>query len=333
MARLGLALLGAGRLGAGHARTLATIPEARLVAVADPRDEAHRLAGALGARAVADPLAAIADPAVEAVVIVTPTATHAALIEAAARAGKAIFCEKPIALDVGATQRALEVVSACGVPLQLGFQRRFDAGFAEAQRRIAAGELGALHLVRSVSHDPYPPSPEYLQGCGGQFVDMAIHDIDVARFLSGTEVEQVWATGAALGPRAEEFQALGDWDTTALTLQFASGALGSIVNSRQAGYGYDIHTDVLGDRGGLKIGYERHTPLTRYDRDGAHHDYVPYFPERFAQAYTAELTAFVQAVQAQRPVTPTGEAGLAALKVALAATESARRGGLPVRVS
>jgi myo-inositol 2-dehydrogenase/D-chiro-inositol 1-dehydrogenase len=332
MARLGLALLGAGRLGAAHARTLATIPEAQLVAIADPRDEAHRLADALGARAVADPLAAIADPAVEAVVIVTPTATHAALIEAAARAGRAIFCEKPIALDVRTTERALEVVSTSGVPLQLGFQRRFDSGFAEARQRIAAGELGARHLIRSVSHDPYPPSSEYLRGCGGQFVDMAIHDIDVARFLSGTEIEQVWATGAALGPRAGEFQALGDWDTTALTLRFASGALGSIVNSRQAGYGYDIHTDVLGDRGGLKIGYERHTPLTRYDRDGAHHDYVPYFPERFAQAYAAELTAFVQAVQAQRPVTPTGGDGLAALKVALAATESARLGGLPVRV-
>ncbi|MGH2371799.1 MAG: Gfo/Idh/MocA family oxidoreductase, partial [Chloroflexota bacterium] len=121
-------------------------------------------------------------------------------------------------------------------------------------------------------------------------------------------------------------------DTTVLTLQFASGALGSIVNSRQAGYGYDIHTEVLGDRGGLKIGYERHTPLTRYDGDGAHHDYVPYFPERFAQAYAAELAAFVEAVQSGRAVRPTGDDGLAALKVALAATESARRGGLPVRV-
>src|SRR5688500_3011553 len=161
---------------------------------------------------------------------------------------------------------------------------------------LGAGRLGAaharraLHLIRSVSHDPYPPSSEYLRGCGGQFADMAIHDIDVARFLTGMEIEQVWAIGAALGPRAGEFQALGDWDTTALTLQFASGALGSIVNSRQAGYGYDIHTDVLGDRGGLKIGYERHTPLTRYDHQGAHHDYVPYFPERFrSEEHTSEL--------------------------------------------
>jgi myo-inositol 2-dehydrogenase/D-chiro-inositol 1-dehydrogenase len=332
MARLHVALLGAGRLGAAHARTLAAIPEARLVAVADPREEGRRLAARFDARACADPQAAIGDPGVEAVVIVTPTATHAALIEAAARAGKAIFCEKPIALDVPSTERALEVVARCGVPLQIGFQRRFDAGFAEAQQRIAAGELGRLHLFRAVSHDPYPPAPEYIRGCGGQFVDMAIHDIDVARFLTGTEIEQVAATGALLGPQADDFRAAGDWDTTVLWLRFASGALGSIVNSRQAGYGYDIHTEVLGDRGGLKIGYERHTPLTRYDGAGAHHDYVPYFPERFAQAYTAELTAFVHAVQAGRPVSPTGEDGLAALKVALAATHSARRGGIPTRV-
>jgi predicted dehydrogenase len=267
------------------------------------------------------------------VVIVSPTATHAPLIEAAARAGKAVFCEKPIALDVPTTERALAAVARFGVPLQLGFQRRFDSGFAEARRRIAGGEIGALHLLRSVSHDPYPPSPEYLQSCGGQFVDMTIHDIDVARFLSGMEIEQVWATGAALGPRAAEFRANGDWDTTTLTLQFTSGALGSIVNSRQAGYGYDIHTDVLGERGGLKVGYERHTPLTRYDSEGAHHDFVPYFPERFAQAYAVELAAFVRAVQSRQPVSPTGQDGLAALRVALAATESARGGGRAVRVA
>jgi predicted dehydrogenase len=117
-----------------------------------------------------------------------------------------------------------------------------------------------------------------------------------------------------------------------MTLHFTSGALGSVVNSRQAGYGYDIHTDVLGDRGGLKVGYERYTPITRYDREGAHHDYVPYFPQRFAQAYAAELAAFVDAAQAGRPVSPTGADGLAALKVALAATKSARNGGLPQKV-
>src|SRR5919197_2023052 len=199
MARLHVALLGAGRLGAAHARTLAAIPEARLVAVADPREEGRRLAARFDARAYADPQAAIGDPGVEAVVIVTPTATHAALIEAAARAGKAIFCEKPIALDVPSTERALAVVRECGVPLQIGFQRRFDSGFAEARRRIAAGELGKLHLFRAVSHDPYPPSRDYILGCGGQFVDMSIHDIDIARFLTGSEVHPVRAPRAAPG--------------------------------------------------------------------------------------------------------------------------------------
>ena len=333
MAQLTVALLGAGRLGAAHARTLAGLPEAQLAVVADPRPEARALGERYGARTVAEPQAAIDDRSIQAVVIVTPTATHAALIEAAARAGKAIFCEKPIALDVPSTERALAVVRARGVPLQIGFQRRFDTGFAEAQRRIAAGELGELHLFRAVSYDPYPPPREYILGCGGQFVDMSIHDIDVARFLTGSELDWVSATGTTLGPQAQDFRDAGDWDTTVMTLHFLSGALGSIVNSRQSGYGYDIHTDVLGDRGGLKIGYERYTPLTRYDREGAHHDYVPYFPERFAQAYTAELAAFVEAVQTGRPVTPTGDDGLAALKVALAATESARQGGAPVPVT
>ena len=332
MARLPIALLGAGRLGAAHARTLASLPEARLAVVADPRPEGRALGERYDARTVADPHDAIADPSVQAVVIVTPTATHAELIAAAAQAGKAIFCEKPVALDVPSTERALEMVRQTGVPLQIGFQRRFDSGFAEAKRRIAAGELGKLHLFRAVSHDPYPPSREYILGCGGQFVDMSIHDIDVARFLTGSEVRRVSATGATLGAQAQDFRDANDWDTTVMNVEFESGALGSIVNSRQAGYGYDIHTEVLGDRGGLKVGYERQTPITRYDREGAHHDYVPYFPQRFAQAYQSELAAFVEAVQTGAPVTPTGADGLAALKVALAATESARNGGVPTAV-
>ncbi|MBI3971504.1 MAG: inositol 2-dehydrogenase [Chloroflexi bacterium] len=332
MARLNIALLGAGRLGAVHARTLGGISEARLAVVADPRPEGRLLGERFGARPVSDPREAIEAPDSQAVVIVTPTATHAELIEAAARAGKAIFCEKPIALDVPSTERALRVTKQYGVPLQIGFQRRYDSGFAEARQRIATGELGRIHLFRAVSYDPYPPRREYILGCGGMFVDMSIHDVDIARFLTQSEVESVSAVGTVMGPQAADFEAAGDWDTTVLTLRFTSGALGSIVNSRQSGYGYDIHTDVLGDCGGLKIGYERHTPLTRYDRDGAHHDFVPYFPERFAQAYTAELVAFVDAVQTGRPVTPTGEDGLAALRVALAATESARKGGPPVVV-
>jgi myo-inositol 2-dehydrogenase/D-chiro-inositol 1-dehydrogenase len=161
---------------------------------------------------------------------------------------------------------------------------------------------------------------------------MTIHDLDLARFLTGEEVVEVSAMGTVLGPAGDAFRAAGDWDTTVLNLRFAGGALGSIVNSRQSGYGYDVHTEVLGDRGALKVGYERHTPLTRYDGAGAHHDYVAYFPERFAQAYGAEIEAFVAAVLAGQPVTPTGEDGLAALRVALAATESARAGGAPTKV-
>lgn len=333
MSKLRVALLGAGRLGAAHARTLSGLPEARLVVIADPRPEGRALAEQYDARAVAEPREAIDAAEVDAVVIVTPTATHAELIEAAARAGKAIFCEKPIALDVVTTERALAVVAQTGVPLQIGFQRRYDSGFAEAQRRIASGEIGDVHLLRSVSHDPYPPSREYITGCGGQFLDMTIHDLDIARFVTGLEVESVAAFGTALGAQAADFRAVADWDTTVLNLRFKGGALGSIVNSRQAGYGYDIHTDVLGSNGAVKVGYERYTPLTHYSRAGAVHDYVPYFPERFAGAYAAELLAFIRAVQEGRPVTPTGQDGLAALRIAIAATDSARKGGAPVPVT
>jgi myo-inositol 2-dehydrogenase / D-chiro-inositol 1-dehydrogenase len=330
--RLGIALLGAGRLGAGHARILAGLPSARLALIADPRPDVAALGERLGARVVAEPERAIEDGEVEAVVIVTPTASHAPLIAAAARAGKAVLCEKPVALDVPGTEAALAAARAAGVPLQIGFQRRYDPGYAEARRRIGAGEVGAIHLFRAVSHDPYPPTAAYIAACGGQFLDMAIHDIDLARFLTGDEVVEVSAFGSVLGPSGEAFRAAGDWDTTVLDLRFAGGALGSIVNSRQSGYGYDIHTEVLGDRGSIKVGYERQVPLTRYDAAGAHHDYVPYFPERFAAAYRAEIEAFVEAVLAGRPVAPTGEDGLAALKVAIAATASARAGGAPTSV-
>jgi myo-inositol 2-dehydrogenase/D-chiro-inositol 1-dehydrogenase len=330
--RLKVALLGAGRLGSAHASLLAALPSARLVVVADPRPDARALGEALGARTSADAREAIEAPDVDAVVIVTPTDTHAGLIERAARAGKPIFCEKPVALDVASTERALGTARACGVPLQIGFQRRFDPGYAEARRRIGAGELGRLQLFRAVSHDPYPPPAPYIPSCGGQFLDMTIHDIDLARFLMGEEVVAVSGWGAALGAQAPDFAACGDWDTTVLNLRFASGALGSISNSRQSGYGYDIQTEVLGEKGTVKVGYERHTPLTLYDPAGVHHDYVPYFPQRFERAYAAELAAFVDGVRSGRPLSPTGEDGLAALRVALAATESARRGGEPVAV-
>ena len=332
MKPLGIAVIGLGRLGRVHARAIAAMTEARLVAVADVDAEARRLGEALGARAVGHASEAIEARDVDAVVIVTPTDTHAELIELAARAGKPIFCEKPITLDPDTTERVLVSVRKRGVPLQIGFQRRYDRGYAEARRRVEAGELGRVHLFRAVTHDPAPPPLPYIASCGGQFVDFTIHDIDVARFLTGSEVTEVTAWGAAIGPLADAFRAAEDWDTTALMLRFDSGALGSIVNSRQSGYGYDIHTEILGDHGALAIGYERHTPLVRLDSAGAHHDYVPAFPERFAEAYAAELRAFVSAVMHDRPVSPTGEDGLAAVKIAVAATKSARQGGAPVAV-
>ena len=233
MKTFGVALLGAGRIGTEHARNLAGIPQARVVAVADPNLEAAESAKILarGERVYADPKDAIADDEVEVVIVCTPTPTHAPLTELAARAGKAVFCEKPIALELPETLRVMALVDETGIPFQIGFQRRYDVAFAEAKRRITAGALGQLEQFRAVGRDPAPPPLEYLKISGGIFCDQAIHDIDIARFLVG-EVAEVSVWGASrVDPRIGE---MGDADTVTSLLRFENGALGVIENSRRA---------------------------------------------------------------------------------------------------
>ncbi len=325
MKRLGIALLGAGRMGREHAKALAGIPEARVVAVADPREEAREAARYLAKaeRSYAEAIEAIQDPEVEAVVIVTPTATHAGLIEAAARAGKAIFSEKPVALDLATTERALAAVRKAGVPFQIGFQRRFDAGYRRARHLLDRGAVGAVDQFRAVGRDPAPPPIAYLKESGGLFLDMAIHDFDLARFLVG-EVESVVAYGAVrVDPAIGE---IGDIDTAVTLLFFENGAQGVVENSRRATYGYDIRTEIFGERGKLVVDAVPKTPTWYYREGGLEADHYHFFMDRFAEAYRAELAAFVEAVIQGKDPHPGPEDALRSLKIALAATQSWKEG-------
>ncbi|RDI95319.1 inositol 2-dehydrogenase [Meiothermus sp. QL-1] len=322
MKSFGVALLGAGRMGLEHARTLLALPEARVLAVADPNWEAAEAARSLtrAEKAYLEPLEAIQHPGVEAVVIATPTNTHARYIEAAAQAGKAIFCEKPVALDLAETRRVMGLVEEKGVPFQIGFQRRYDPAYLEAKRRIEAGEIGPVEQFIAVMRDPAPPPLDYLKASGGLFVDQAIHDIDCARYLVG-EVVAVHAWGEVrVDPRIGE---IGDVDTTNLSLRFANGALGVIQNSRRAVYGYDVRTEVFGARGKLVMDATPKTPLWRYGQ-GVQADHYHFFMDRFKEAYRLELQAFFQALLEGRPPSPGPKDALESLRIALAATQSLR---------
>ncbi|HKI58214.1 MAG TPA: inositol 2-dehydrogenase [Trueperaceae bacterium] len=325
MDRVGVALLGAGRMGRIHAETLPSIPGVRVVAVADPieaaREGARVSAGAL--RAYADPAEAIHDRDVDAVVIATPTPTHAPLVEEAARAGKAVFCEKPVADSVDRARSLLARVREAGIPFQIGFQRRFDPGYAEMRERISRGEVGSIDQFRSVGRDPAPPPLEYLRISGGIFFDQALHEFDIARFLVGEVVEvSAWGTVRV----QQEIGDMGDADTTVTLLRFASGALGVIENSRRAVYGYDVRTEVFGSGGKLVVDAVPRTPLWRYGEGGVSADHYYFFTDRFREAARLELRAFVSSVLEGRPPAPGADDALRAMLVAQAATESFRTG-------
>ncbi|GMA14160.1 inositol 2-dehydrogenase (plasmid) [Deinococcus metallilatus] len=324
------AILGAGRMGLEHGRALVGLPEAQVVAVADPIEEAAQRVARLtrAGRTYSDPLDAIHDPEVQAVIIVTPTRTHAALIEAAANAGKAIFCEKPVAADLAETERVMRIVEERGVPFQIGFQRRFDAGFAQARQRILAGELGTVEQFSATGRDPAPPSLDYLKGSGGIFLDQAIHDLDIARFLVG-EVEEVTAIGdAKVDPAIGE---IGDADTTTALLKFVGGAQGVVQNSRRAVYGYDVRTEVFGSGGKLVLEATPKTPLLRYG-EGVSMDHYHFFMDRFQDAYRAEIAAFVAFLRAGEVPQPGPRDAVESLRLALACTRSLQE-GRPVRVA
>ncbi len=328
MLRFGV--LGAGRIGKVHARTIAASPRASVAYVADAiPDAAASLAAAHGAR-VATVDEGIAASYVDAILIATPTDTHADLIEAAARAGKAILCEKPVSLSVERIQACLPVVEKAGVPLMIGFNRRFDPNFAALKARIAAGEIGEVEILTIISRDPGAPPVSYIERSGGIFRDMMIHDFDMARFLLGEEPVLVHALGSVMTDPA--IAPTGDADTAAVQMQTAAGRIVVITNSRRATYGYDQRVEVHGSKGMLRAGNIHMTTLERADAAGFTADVIQnFFIDRYVAAYAAEVNTFIDAVESGTTPSPSGHDGLMAQRLAEAATES-RKTGQAVRV-
>jgi myo-inositol 2-dehydrogenase / D-chiro-inositol 1-dehydrogenase len=317
-----MAVIGAGRIGQIHARNIAATPRAKLAGVADPdAAAAGRLAAECGCAAVSLDAAFTAD----AVLICSPTPTHADLIERAAAEGRAVFCEKPVDLSAARVRRCLDAVRRAGISLMVGFNRRFDPHFAALQRRLASGEVGRLELLTIISRDPAPPPPSYVAASGGLFRDMMIHDLDMARFLLGEEPVELFAAGSCLvDPGIGE---AGDVDTAVVTLRTASGALCQISNSRRATYGYDQRIEAHAAGGMLRAGNVTATTVEVATGQGFTSDpALPFFLERYAAAYRAELDAFIDAVTGGVAPHPDGEAGLKALLLADAAVQSVRTG-------
>jgi scyllo-inositol 2-dehydrogenase (NAD+) len=326
---LKIGVIGLGRMGQLYARTLATqVSGVHLYAVANLDEHARKqVAEEFGVSHVfADAYELIALPELDAVVIATPTNTHHDLVIAAADAGKAIFCEKPLALTLEETHRALGAVARAQVPLQIGFMRRFDAGYQKAKTLITTGLIGSPITFKSLSRDPFCPRPDYAHPArsGGLIFDMAIHDFDLARWLMGSEVERVTAEGALLF--CKDLESVGDIDNALINLHFMSGALGNVEVSRNAFYGYDIRTEVLGSEGAVMIGVHQHTPVVLFTRAGAQHDVTPYLMERFGDAYGAQLQHFVDCLNSDQSPSVGATDALAACEIGIAATRAYQTG-------
>ncbi|MEW5959490.1 MAG: inositol 2-dehydrogenase [Chloroflexota bacterium] len=332
--KVNVGLIGAGRIGRVHAENLAyRIPEVNLAAVADVFLEAAEKCAFDFQIPIAtqDPRRIFEDKTIDAVVIGSSTNTHAQFISEAAKAGKHIFCEKPIALDLAVIDEALDVVNRSGVKLQLGFNRRFDPNFKQARDMVAAGKIGAPYIVHIIARDPAPPPVEYIKVSGGIFLDQTIHDFDMARFLIDSEVEEVYAIGGVMvDPAIGE---AGDIDTAIITLRYANGAIGMIDNSRKAVYGYDQRVEVFGSAGSVVVGNS--TPHTAvYSNADSVQSAKPlyFFLERYMDAYAAEMKVFIDCILQDTPPPVTGMDGRIPVVMGLAAWKSYRE-NRPVKLS
>ena len=325
-------VIGVGRIGRMHATLLERqVPGASVSVVHDAvGDVARDVADELGLPAVSEVDEVLAADDVDAVAICSPTDTHADLIVATARAGKAIFCEKPVSLDLAEVDRALAAVEAAGVPFQIGFNRRFDPAHASVAAAVADGAIGQPQLVRISSRDPAPPPLAYVRTSGGIFLDMTIHDFDMARFVTGSEVLEVFARGAVM--IEPELTELGDVDTAVITLVHENGCLTTIDNSRQSVYGYDQRVEVFGSAGMAASDNPRaHSGFVR-TADGTRSATLPYFYlERYTPSYLHEWESFVRAVASGSPPVVSGPDARAPLVIGLAAWRSLRE-GRPVRI-
>lgn len=328
---LQFAQFGAGRIGAIHAANLAASGRASLRHIVDVHAPSAAALAAKHGATVSDTATALADPAVGAVIIASSTDTHADLVIAAAEAGKAIFCEKPIDLSLPRVDACLAAVAKAGVPMLVGFNRRFDPNFAELHRRIGAGAIGAVEQVVITSRDPGPPPVSYIKVSGGLFRDMTIHDFDMARWMLGEEPVEVFATGAVLVDKA--IGEAGDIDSAMIILKTASGRMAHINNSRRAAYGYDQRVEVHGSAGRLIAGNRIGTTVEQADGKHVATDLpLHFFLERYADAYRIELAAFLDAVEKGTPMPVGAEDGRQALVLADAAYRSLTE-GRPVKVA
>jgi myo-inositol 2-dehydrogenase/D-chiro-inositol 1-dehydrogenase len=331
--KIKIAVIGTGRMGSVHVRNIATlIPEADLVAICDIRLEvAQVIAGELGIqRVVRDYHELLADKDIEAILIATSTNTHAFIMKDVAAAGKHIFCEKPLALGLEEIDGALAAVEKAGVKLQVGFNRRFDKSFLKVRAMVASGEIGRPCILRITDRDPELPAMEFLRVSGGMFLDMTIHDFDMARFQVG-EIEDVYAIGNVLiDPELNEF---GDVDTDVVTLKFANGAVGAIDNSRQAVYGYDQRLEVFCSNGTAMANNEIENTAVMGKPGGFLSAKLPhFFMQRYAPCYVEEVRQFVQCVRDNTPTPTTGADGRAAVILGYAAWKSLRE-NRPVKAS
>jgi myo-inositol 2-dehydrogenase/D-chiro-inositol 1-dehydrogenase len=331
--KIKIAVIGTGRMGSVHVRNLAgLIPEADLVAICDIRLEvAQALAAELGIqRVVKDYHELLADKEIEAILIATSTNTHAFIMKDVAVAGKHIFCEKPLALELDKIDEALAEVAKAGVKLQVGFNRRFDKSFQKVRAIVASGEIGRPCILRITDRDPEVPALEFLRVSGGMFLDQTIHDFDMARFQVG-EIEEVYATGGVLiEPELKEF---GDIDTDVVTLKFANGAVGAIDNSRQAVYGYDQRLEVFCSNGTAMANNEFETTTVMGKPGGFLSAKLPhFFMNRYAPCYVDEVRQFVECVRDDKPTPTTGEDGRLAVVLGYAAWKSLHE-NRPVKVS
>jgi len=317
-----IGIIGAGRIGKVHAENIiSSVPQGRLKAIADVNltPEIEAWAKDLGVASVLkDPVDLLADKDIQAVLICSSTDTHANFVVAAAKAGKHIFCEKPVDLTVAKVRAALDAVEKAGVKLQVGFNRRFDHNFLRVRELVESGAVGTPQLIKISSRDPAPPALDYIAVSGGIFLDMTIHDFDMARYQAGSEVVEVYAAGANLIDPA--IGKAGDVDTAIVTLRFESGALAVIDNSRQTAYGYDQRVEVFGGKGAAAAENDAPCTVKLSCESGVIGEKPLYFfLERYKESYVAEMRAFLDAVIHGKPTPVTGEDGLEDLRVGLAA--------------
>jgi len=324
---LRIGVLGCGRIGSMHAELIADRADGLAIgAVYDVfADAARAIAGRCRARVATSPESLIEGDDIDAIAICSSTDTHIDLLVAAAAAGKPVFIEKPLSLDLAQVDRGIEAVNAAGIAVQVGFNRRFDPSHRAVRQRVLDGDIGDVHLCRITSRDPAPPPISYIEVSGGIFNDMTIHDFDMARFVTGSDVVDVFAHGAVLvDPAIGE---AGDFDTVVVTMRHENGAITTIDNSRRAVYGYDQRVEVFGSRGVVMSDNPLVTTTTFRDAAGGHQSVVPhFFLDRYIPSYLAEWAAFRDLVRGGGPSPVSMADGRAPLALGIAASTSAREG-------